>query len=92
MSEASIRKSIIRYLKKKGWYGIPMMACSYSGIPDLLCLHIHRFPIFFEIKNGDKGVVSNIQEATIKKINNQCKVKAYVVRSLDDVKIIVERR
>ena len=57
-----------------------------AGIPDIICCYHGRF-IAFEVKTL-KGKTTALQDATIKKIIS-CGGQAYVVRSVDEVKNIL---
>ena len=89
MKENDIVKAILKYLKTVphcfswkehgGMYGT-------AGIPDIICCYHGRF-IAFEVKTP-KGKTTALQDATIKKIIS-CGGQAYVVRSVDEVKNIL---
>ena len=89
MKEKVITDKIIKYLKSEpecfvfkmhgGMFGM-------AGIPDIICCYKGKF-VAFEVKN-DKGKLSKLQEATIKKIRN-AKGLAFKVISLDEVKEIL---
>lgn len=91
MGEKSIVTAIIRYLKSLnncfcfkehgGVYGT-------AGIPDIICCYNGRF-IAFEVKT-EKGRATELQKATIAKINDSGGV-AVIVRSVAEVKEIMGR-
>jgi len=90
MKEIDIVNQIKRYLKKVpdcffwkehgGIYGT-------AGIPDIICCIGGRF-VAFEVKT-EKGKVTKLQEATIRKIN-KCGGVATVVRSKEEVQAIIQ--
>jgi len=91
MSERSIVTKVLRYLKTVpgcfcwkehgGMYGT-------AGIPDIIACVNGRF-VAFEVKTAS-GKATKLQEATIRKILNAGGVAA-VVRSVDEVKVILEK-
>lgn len=87
MKESEIQKKIIEYLNKIGAYTIKTITTNRNGCPDVICCLNGRF-IALEVKT-DKGVVSKLQEHHIKQIKNSGGV-AEVVRSVDDVKRVIE--
>ncbi len=90
MKESDIVRAIIGYLKALpgcfcwkehgGMYGT-------AGIPDIIACINGRF-FGFEVKT-DIGRPTQLQLATIRKINN-CGGCAGVVRSVDDVKALID--
>ena len=90
MSEKTIVAAILRYLKT-----VPH--CFYwkqhggqfgtAGLPDIICC-IDGWFIAFEVKT-ESGKLTALQSATLDKIN-AANGGAYVVRSVDEVKKIVE--
>jgi len=58
-----------------------------AGIPDVICCYQGRF-IGFEVKI-DTGQPTELQKATIRKIRN-CVGTALVVRSVDEVRAVIE--
>ena len=91
MSEKGIVTKVLRYLRTVpgcfcwkehgGMYGT-------AGIPDIIACVNGRF-VAFEVKTAS-GKATKLQEATIKKILNVGGVAA-VVRSVDEVKVILEK-
>ena len=89
MLEKDIVNAIMKYIKALpgcfawkehgGMYGT-------AGIPDIICCYRGTF-IAFEVKTP-KGKTTALQDATIKKIIS-CGGQAYVVRSVDEVKNIL---
>ena len=89
MKESVIVASILRYLKSLpncfcwkehgGMYGT-------AGIPDIIAC-IDGVFYGFEVKN-ETGKPTKLQEATIRKIL-KCGGRAYVVRTVDEVRTIV---
>lgn len=90
MKESDIVRAILKYLKTVpdcfcwkehgGMYGT-------AGIPDIICCYRGKF-VAFEVKT-EKGRVTALQESVINKIQN-CGGKAAVVRSVEDVKALLE--
>ncbi len=90
MKEKDIVTAIKKYLKTVGgcffWKEHGGMYGT-AGIPDLILCYKGRF-IGLEVKTDD-GVVTDLQKATIRKIND-CGGIAVVVRSVDEVKTVIE--
>lgn len=90
MKEADIVRMILKYLKTVpgcfswkehgGMYGT-------AGIPDIIACINGTF-YAFEVKT-ETGKTTALQEATMRKITD-CGGKAYVVRSIDEVKRIID--
>ena len=90
MKESDIVKAILKYLKtvsecfcwKKhgGMYGT-------AGIPDIICCYCGKF-VAFEVKT-EKGKTTALQNSVINKIQ-KCGGKAVVVRSVNEVKAVIE--
>jgi Holliday junction resolvase len=90
MHEKDIVAAIMRYLKTvRNCFAWKTHGGTYgtAGLPDIICCVNGRF-VAFEVKTPS-GKLSKIQEATIQKINN-AKGKACEVRSVGDVKHILE--
>ena len=86
MAEKAIVNSIMRYLKTlEGCFAFKEHGGFYgtAGVPDIICSYKGRF-IAFEVKT-EKGRATELQEATIKKIN-KAGGTALIVRSVQDVK------
>jgi Holliday junction resolvase len=91
MSEKGIVTKILRYLRTVpgcfcwkehgGMYGT-------AGLPDIIACVNGRF-VAFEVK-APSGKTTKLQEATIRKILKAGGVAA-VIRSVDEVKIILEK-
>lgn len=84
MQEKELKEKVQKELKKRfpgGWLW-KISDQWRSGVPDILFIW-HGVNIFFELKT-EKGVVSKIQEYTIRKIN-AAGGNAYVCRSVDEV-------
>jgi len=87
--ESVIVRDILKYLNSLpncfawkehgGMYGT-------AGIPDIICCYQGRF-YAFEVK-GPRGKLTKLQEKTLKDIR-EAGGQAYVVRSLDEVKQIL---
>lgn len=87
MRESQIQKKIIQYLNGIGAYTIKTISTNRNGCPDVICCLNGKF-IALEVK-ADKGIISKLQEHNIKLIRNSSGI-AEVVRSVDDVKKVVE--
>lgn len=85
MTESQIQRKILTYLKNKG-FAVKLSDRWQSGLPDILFIR-DGVTYFFEVKTP-KGVVSEIQKYTMKKLNEAGAI-ALVVRSLDDVKEVI---
>ncbi len=91
MKENDIVKAILKHLKT-----VPNCFCwkehggmyGTAGIPDIICCISGQF-YAFEVKTST-GKTTPLQDATIRKINN-CGGKAYVVRSVNEVKEILQK-
>lgn len=92
MLEKVIVKAILAYLKTVphcfawkehgGMYGT-------AGIPDIIACIDGRF-FAFEVKN-EKGKPTKLQQVTLSRLN-RCGAVAAVVRSVEDVRALVEGR
>jgi len=92
MKESAITKAILKYLKTLpdcfawkehgGMYGT-------AGIPDIIVCVGGKF-YGFEVKT-ESGKLTALQEATMRKIQEAGGI-AVVVRSVTDVKAVLERR
>ena len=90
MKESDIVKAILKYLKTVsecfcwkehgGMYGT-------AGIPDIICCYCGKF-VAFEVKTK-KGRTTALQNSVINKIQ-KCGGKAVVVRSVNEVKVVIE--
>lgn len=90
MKESDIVRAILKYLKTVsncfcwkehgGMYGT-------AGIPDIICCYCGKF-VAFEVKT-EKGKTTALQDSVINKIQ-KCGGKAVVVRSVEDVKALLE--
>ncbi|MCM1270815.1 MAG: VRR-NUC domain-containing protein [Ruminococcus flavefaciens] len=90
MKESDIVRAILKYLKTVpdcfswkehgGMYGT-------AGIPDIICCYCGKF-VAFEVKT-ETGKATDLQKATIRKIQ-KCGGQALIVRSLEDVKAVLE--
>lgn len=87
MRESQIQTKIIKYLNGIGAYSIKTITTNKNGCPDVICCLNGKF-IALEVK-ADKGIVSKLQEHSIKQIKNSGGI-AEVVRSVDEVKKIIE--
>ena len=88
MTEQTIQRAIIKYLKTKA-YVVKIVSASKSGIPDLLVCYKGRF-IAFEVKTPDKkNNVSDLQQHNINEIIKYGGL-AFVVWELNQVKEIIK--
>lgn len=85
-SEASIQKSCMAYAKKHGFWVYKVNDRFRSGIPDLML--IKNGQVFFVELKKENGVVSKIQDATMKEIEAHG-VKCYVCYSVDEFKGVI---
>ena len=86
--EKTVQSKIIKYLEKKGAWVVKIISCNKNGCPDLLVCYKGKF-YGFEVKRSDgRGKVSPLQIYRIKQIND-CGGKAYVVKSVEEVKKIL---
>ena len=90
MKESDIVKKILKYLKTiDGCFAWKEHGGMYvtAGIPDIIaCIHGRFYG--FEVKT-QTGKVTVLQSATIKKILD-CGGHAHVVRSLDEVRAVLD--
>ncbi len=90
MKESDIVRAILKYLKT-----VPECFCwkehggmyGTAGIPDIICCYCGNF-VAFEVKT-EKGKTTALQESVINKIQ-KCGGKAVIVRSVNDVKAVLE--
>ena len=90
MLEKNITNKILKYLKTLDkCYAFKEHGGSYgsAGIPDIICCYRGRF-VAFEVKN-EKGKTTALQDVNIRNIQKADGI-AVVVRSLDDVKNVLE--
>ena len=88
MTEDKIQNKILKYLKSlDNVYVVKTVINNKKGVPDILICKDGKF-IAFEVKT-DKGKTTKLQDHNLKEI-----VKAggssYIVRSVEDVKSIIE--
>ena len=91
MSESRIQTSIITWLKKSFpgsivWKIHEDPVFGVSGIPDIYFAYDYQ-SLWFEVKTQE-GRVSKLQQSRIKQLKENG-IKAFVVRSLEEVKEIV---
>ena len=82
MTEKDIQKKILNCLRQENVYAVKVVLASKNGVPDILACINGQF-VAFEVKNGDKGVVSKLQEYNIEQIKKSMGL-AFVVRSVDE--------
>lgn len=91
MKEKDIVSAILKYLRSvSGCFAWKEHGGMYgtAGIPDIIsCINGEFYA--FEVKT-DVGKTTALQDATIRKIR-KCGGKAYVVRSVDEVKEILNQ-
>lgn len=85
-TESQVKKKIIDYLEKKGWYIIRLKVTGRGGESDLLALKYDRPAFFIEAKKTKGGITSALQKYNIKKLK-KLRFHAIVANSLDIVKI-----
>lgn len=88
MIERELVNKIQKWLKEHGYYCIKTADKWTSGIPDLVVIG-HGKTLFLEVKRLE-GKVSAIQNYTIMQINIHGG-EAYIVKSLDDVKNLLDK-
>ena len=69
MSEAKYQAKLIKQYESDGWYVIRLITTNKNGIPDLLCLHKYRTPMFVEVKAAN-GKLGTLQEFRIKELKS----------------------
>lgn len=89
--EAEITRQIQRYLAGvPDWWGFKVQGSAQQmrGVPDIVGCYRGLF-VAFEIKRPNLGKVSKIQHHMIERIK-AAKGHAFVVRSVDDVKQVLD--
>lgn len=87
--ESAIQTEILNWLKKKKKSVVYKHRPYPAGIPDIVFYHKGKC-VFFEVKRDDTCHTSKIQNYRISKLRD-AGIPVYVVRSLDEVKIIYKR-
>lgn len=87
-AESKIQSKIVEYLTKGGFYCNKSIRMSRDGFPDILAIKA-GVTYYFEIK-APGGVISPLQEITIRKINEYREI-AFVVYSFQEFIEIWER-
>ena len=83
MSEATIQKKILEWLKREGYWAVKVMQCNRNGCPDIL-VSIDGYFVGIEVKNTGKiKNVSVLQRYQINEIQNTGGL-AFVTDSLVD--------
>lgn len=85
MSEQTIQKKILDYLKTRGW-PVKIISCNRNGTPDILACVSGRF-VAIEVKS-ERGRVSPLQAAQIRAIREAGGI-AGVARSVEDAEKIL---
>lgn len=85
--EKDIQHRIIKFLKSIGAYVIKTILSNRNGIPDIIVCYKGKF-LAFEVKDL-KGKITPLQEYNIKLIN-ESGGNAYIVRSVEEVKRILD--
>jgi Holliday junction resolvase len=88
MRESLLQGKIRAYLITEGWFVVKLINTSKPGMPDLMAIKDGKV-VFFEVKTGT-GYVSKLQKYIIDCIND-AGVKAYVVRTVTQVKDILSQ-
>jgi Holliday junction resolvase len=86
MRESILQGKIRAHLITEGWFVVKLINTSKPGMPDLMAIKDGKV-IFFEVKTNT-GYLSKLQKYIIDCIND-AGVKAYVVRTLEQVKQIL---
>ena len=87
--EKNIQSKILKNLKSQGYYAVKMILSSKNGVPDILSCINGKF-VAFEVKDGQKGVVTELQNYNISKIIESGGY-AFVVRTFDDYKNAMQK-
>jgi len=88
--ESGVQSKIIKWLESEGHYVVRVLTSSKAGTPDLIvCVKDSGRFIGIEVKRPSGGVVSQLQKHHIEKIQKAGGI-AGVVRSLEDVKLLVD--
>mgnify|MGYP001401709920 CR=1 FL=1 len=87
LREQNLQRKILEYLKSKGAYAVKTIVTNRNGVPDILFCYKGDF-IAFECKS-EHGEITMLQEYNIRSIE-KAGGKAYCVRSMEEVKQIVE--
>ncbi len=88
MLERQIQQKVLHYCKSKGAEVFKVGAESQRGLPDLLVVMPTGCVLLLEIKT-EKGRLSKLQERMIRILRGN-KANVFVVRSVDEVKTILE--
>ena len=88
-SESAIQSDITKYLESNGFFVFKIQSANKRGIPDVFAKRMNAV-YFFEIKTPT-GKLSKLQEYSINILNTP-HIIAHVVRSVDDVKIIINNQ
>jgi len=70
VSEAKFQAKLIKQYESDGWYVIRLITTNKNGIPDLLCLHKDRTPMFVEVK-ASNGKLGTLQEYRIGELKSK---------------------
>jgi len=84
MKESKLQTKIVKRLKENGWFVTKLISTSTPGICDLMAIRKGTV-IMLEVKT-DTGVVSELQQYMIDKLNNMG-IFARVVRDVADVDV-----
>jgi len=82
MSEKDIQKKILNCLRQEGIYAIKVVLAGKNGVPDVIACINGQF-VAFEVKNGTRGVVTQLQEYNLEQIRKSMGL-AFIVRSFDE--------
>ncbi len=86
MKESIVQGKIRAYLINEGWFVVKLINTSKPGMPDLMPIKDGKV-LFLEVKTST-GYLSKLQKYIIDSINDMG-VPAYVVRSVEQVKDIL---
>ncbi len=86
--EKPIQKEILRLLKSRGAWPVKVIAANINGCPDILCCYKGLF-VALEVK-ATSGRVTPLQQYNNQKINDKAEGIARVVRSAEEVEVLLE--
>ena len=86
--EGKIVAQIRKYLEKQNFFVVNFITTSLPGFPDMVAVAQNGKHYYFEVKTKE-GRISDVQ-AYILHLLHSHNCSAYVVRSVDEVKSIIE--
>ncbi len=87
--EAKLQSKILKDLKQNRHYSIKIILGNRNGVPDILSCINGKF-VAFEVKDGQKGVVTELQDYNISKII-ESGGHAFVVRTFEEYKNAMQK-